>query len=95
MLPKVKIIGKSTDGQLVVSGIFKFFDTTGVPLFVIFDLCKQHNWLPSWIHLYKEAQMQGWKHKTIINRLREGMQDIYEKEFILKVIERLNSVTDS
>ncbi len=92
MLPKVSIVGKTTDGQPVVCGIFKLFDTTGIPLFVVFELCKQSNWLPSWIHFYKEAQEQGWKHKTITDRMKEGMEDVYEEKFILKVVDKLNEI---
>jgi hypothetical protein len=95
MLPKVRVVGKTKDNQSVVSGIFKFFDTSGIPLFVIFELCKQYNWLPSWIDFYKEGINQGWKHETILLRLEEGMQDIYEKEFIEEVIERLNKIFKS
>ena len=86
---RLEIIGKTTDGQPVVKGIFKFFDTTGIPLFIVFDLCKQQNWLPSWIHFYNEAKGRGWSHKTIIDRLREGMEDIYEKKFTFTVIDKL------
>ena len=92
MSEKVRIIGKTTDGKSVVTGIFKFFDTTGIPLFVLFELCEQNNWLPSWIHFYEDGKKQGWEHKTIINRLQEGLSDCYGKEFSDQVIARLNKI---
>ena len=92
MLPKVEIIGKDPTGKSIVCGLFKLFDTTGIPLYVVFEGCKQHDWIPSWIHFYHEASDVGWKHKTITNRLRSGMEDVYEKEFINNVIDRLDKI---
>lgn len=89
---RLEIIGKTTDGRSVVKGIFKFFDTTGIPLFIIFDLCEQHNWIPSWINFYQEASGRGWTHKTIINRLKDGITDVYGTEFCDTVISNLNKV---
>jgi len=93
MKKKVKIIGKSpTDGKLIVEGIFKLFDTTGMPLFMVFECCEQNNWLPSWISFYEEAKSSGWQHKTIINRLEEALSDVYGIEFRDVVISRLNKI---
>lgn len=92
MLPKVRIVGKDPTGKSVVCGIFKLFDTSGLPLFVIFDLCQRQNWLPSWIHFYRESKSAGWTHKTIIDRLKEGMEDVYEPEFVNTVLKRLNTI---
>ena len=86
----INIIGKTTDDKYVINGLFKVFDTMGTPLYVMFELCKNHNWVPSWFHFYDEAYNHGWKHKTIINRLREGMTDVYDTEFISNVMEKLN-----
>ena len=86
----INVIGKTKNNQLVVNGLFKMFDTMGTPLYVIFELCNKQNWIPSWIHFYDEAYKHGWKHKTIINRLKEGMEDIYEPNFIDVIIKRLN-----
>jgi len=89
---KVKVIGKTTDGTLVVQGVFKFFESEGIPLHVIFELCKENNWVPSWLHIYKDGKQSGWTHKTILDRLREGMQDVYETDFINTVIKRLDKL---
>lgn len=91
-MSKVKIIGKTTDGKLVVKGIFKLFDTTGMPLFMVFESCEQNNWLPSWIDFYNEAVEAGWTHKTIVNRLSESLSDTYGKEYSDVVIDRLNKI---
>lgn len=92
MLQKVEIVGKDPTGKSVVCGLFKLFDTTGTPLYVVFDICQQYNYIPSWIDFYREAEKAGWKHKTIIDRLRDGMEDIYEREFIDTVLDRLDKI---
>jgi alanyl-tRNA synthetase len=89
----VKVVGKTEDGELVVSGIFKIFDTLGLPLDVIFDLCKTSNMLPSWIHFYDEATSYGWKDKTIVNRLETNIRDVYGKEYADTVMCRLKQYT--
>ena len=83
------IVGKTKDGKLVVSGIFKMFDTIGLPLDVIFDQCLDRNIIPSWIHFYDEASAYGWKDKTIFNRLETNISDVFGKEYCNVVIERL------
>lgn len=92
MLPKVQIVGKDPTGKSIVCGIFKLFDTTGLPLYIVFDMCKERDWIPSWIHFYKESQTAGWSHKTIIDRLRDGMQGVYETDFVNTVISRLDKI---
>lgn len=86
----IKIIGKTEDKKLVIDGVFKMFDTLGTPLYIIFEVCEQENLMPSWIDFYKDAKEHGWKHKTIIDRLKENMVDVYTDEFINKVIKKLN-----
>ena len=86
------IVGKTTDGKYTISGIFKMFDTLGLPLDVIFQICVEKNMMPSWIHFYNEARAAGWKHKTIISRLSDSINDVYGKEFSDVVITRLHEV---
>ncbi len=94
-LPKVRFVGKTETGEMVVCGIFKLFDTTGLPLFIVFDLCHQQNWIPSWIHFYREAKDHGWKDKTIMDRLKEGMEDVYETDFVKVVMNKLTEIKDT
>ena len=86
----INIIGKTEDDKPVVSGLFKMFDTFGTPLYILFDLCNEQGWMPSWIHFYDEAHIHGWKHETIMNRLRDGMSDVYDNKFVDVVMRKLN-----
>lgn len=40
---KMFIAGKTVDGKKVVGGLFKYFDTTGIPLDIIFEQLKATN----------------------------------------------------
>ena len=88
----MEYIGKTTDGKVVVSGLFELFSTHGLPLADVFFLCRENGQIPNWIEFYKEVQAGGWSHKTIINRLSDSISDIYGKEFSEVVIQRLNQI---
>lgn len=85
------IVGVMEDGRKVVSGVFQVFDTCGLPLDIVFDLCEQKNMMPSWIHFYDDAIKQGWSEKTIFNRLETNVSDVYGRPFWLEVEERLKT----
>lgn len=82
-------VGITDDGKKVVSGVFSVFDTCGLPLDIVFDLCERHSLMPSWIHFYDDAINQGWTDKTIFNRLETNVSDVYGKEFWIEVEKRL------
>ena len=90
----MKVVGNTKDGVNVVDGVFKMFDSTGLPLDVIFDQCKQRNLLPSWIHLYHDAINQGWQDKTIFNRLETNISDVWGREYYHEVKLRLDLYVD-
>lgn len=83
------ILGITKDGTTVVSGVFRLFDTCGLPLDIILDLCQENNLMPSWTHFYDDAITQGWIDKTIFNRLETNISDTYGKSFWLSVKKRL------
>lgn len=85
----LNIVAVTPEGVNVVDGIFRIFDTLGMPLDEVFNQCKEHNLMPSWIHFYDDARIQGWSHETILNRLEIGIRDIYGKDFSDAVIYRL------
>jgi hypothetical protein len=87
----MNIIGKTETGQLVVGDIFKFFDTHGLPLADIFSMCIVSDFQPCWINFYTQAKEHGWKHKTIMLRLADALNDSYGADYTKIVIERLES----
>lgn len=82
-------LGITPENITVVDNIFKLFDSLGLPLDVIFDMLKERNCIPSWIHFYDDAIAQGWSHETILNRLTINVSDVYGKDFCDEVIKRL------
>ena len=85
-------VGVTPDGIIVVDGIFKMFDTLGLPLADLFELCLSRNMWPSMPHFYDDAIKAGWKHKTIILRLRESLGDVKGTEYAEEVIKRLEAM---
>jgi len=85
----IDIIGETTDDKIVVKGLFKMYDTLGLPLEVMFDELQAKGIVPSWIDFYNEAKEAGWKHKTIISRLSESIFDVWGKDFRDMVISKL------
>lgn len=82
-------VGVTPENVRVIDGVFRWFDTNGTPLDIIFDMCREKNLMPSWTHFYSDARKQGWSHETIINRLRDNISDVWGKEFSDNVLERV------
>ena len=84
--------GQTPDGKIVLSGLYKFFETHGLPLDVLFDCCIDRNAVPDWIDLYKSARLAGMEHERILSKLEEAISDSYGKEWSNIVISRLNKL---
>lgn len=76
----LEVIGKTEDGRLVVKGIYRMYETSGVALDFLFDYIFSNNMIVSWIDLYKEAQLNGMKHKRILTKLEEPVTNIFGDE---------------
>jgi hypothetical protein len=77
----MKTVGMTTDGHRVVAGVFKLYDTAGLPLDVLFSELREHDILPSWLHFCRDALNAGWKPKTIVSRLQDSLADAYSPRF--------------
>lgn len=87
-----KVNGKTTDGTLVVAGVFRCYETTGLPIDVILECLRQKNMVPDWLTFYVEALRAGMKHERIVSKLDSAISDIYGKNFKDVVIERIELV---
>ena len=83
------VVGQTPDGVLVVGGTYKFFETHGVPLDVLFGLLKERSMMPSWVHFYLEALGAGMKHDRILYKLDHPIVDVYGVEMRDVVFSRL------
>jgi len=79
--PKFKIIGKTEDGKTVIAGVFRMYDTCGLPLPDLFIQCEKHGLMPSSMHFVSDALTAGWKPNTVRSRLEEAIFECYGLEF--------------
>ena len=88
----LKVVGKTEGGITVVSGVFRFYESTGLPLDVMLDCLKKNNIIPDWLTFYVEVLRAGMQHDRIISKLDEAIHDIYGSKFRDTVIERIDIV---
>ena len=86
----LKKVGVTTDGKPVMAGLFRLAETEGLPLDMIFNWCKDHNIIPSWIDTYQECLSAGMKHERILSKLDEAIVDSFGKDFRDVVISTLD-----
>ncbi len=86
------IVGQTEDGKMVHDGLFRLYDTYGLPFEEIFAHLKKHDGLPCWLSFYTEARRAGWTHNRVLARLGESLSDIYDPHFRSVVIDRLQSL---
>lgn len=75
-------VGVAEDGTKIMTGVFEFNDTHGLPLMIVLDRLRQCNMMPDWIAFYHAAMNAGWKERTVYAKLEEAICDIYGKEFL-------------
>ena len=85
-------VGETTDGKAVYAGVYKTFETYGIPLDTLLQTLRDRNGIPCWISFYREAQDAGMKHERILSKLDEALSDVYGAAFRDHVIEVLNRV---
>lgn len=86
------IKGVTTDGQQVVAGVFRLYETEGLPLEVIFQALMDRNCIPCWLSFYRESLSAKMKHTHILSKLEPAITDSYGSEMAAVVISTLNSL---
>lgn len=84
--------GITAEGNPIYKGVYKFYETHGLPLDVIFTVFQQKGWAPDWIDLYLGAVAAGMEHDRIISKLEADISDSYGKEWSDAVILRLSKI---
>lgn len=59
------VVGKTTDGKLVLANVYKYYSSIGLPLDTLFDNLSQKGYMPSWIHFVREAIAAGMKKSRV------------------------------
>lgn len=86
------IVGKTADGKLVVSGVYEFHETYGMPLPFLFDVLRERDMIPDWINFYEWARKNGMKHSRILSKLKDPIEDSYGRKFAGEVLKVLNGI---
>lgn len=76
----LKIVGKTTDNKLVLSGVFDFHCTHGLPLDILFDRLLENDCVPSWQHYAQEASRNGMKTLKLISKTKLAVLDTFGKD---------------
>ena len=81
------IVGRTLENDPVVAGIFRFKESYGMPLVVIFDNLQNRSMVPSWFHLLEEAKKAGVNQEKFMTELEYSIIDIYGMDYWKKVSE--------
>jgi hypothetical protein len=84
--------GITTEGKRVVSGLYKLYETIGLPLDIILSVFHQKDWIPDWINFYCAALSAGMRHTRIISKLQEAISDVYGSEWSDIITSKLNTL---
>ncbi len=76
----------------VYAGVYKLYETHGLPLDIILSSFKDKGWVPDWIDLYLTAISAGMGHARILSKLEESISDSFGKEMADHVISRLKEI---
>lgn len=85
-------VGVTTDGKIVVAGVFRFYETEGLPLDILFEALLQKNALPDWTSFYREALAAGMTPERLFARLDPALVDIFGPEFRDVVMGKLRAL---
>lgn len=88
----IKIIGKTTNEKFIVDGIWKCFETHGLPFDVLFEICIHRNWIPDWTLLYNQMLSSKMEKERILSKLAEAISDSFGKSFCDEVLKRLEKI---
>ena len=88
----LKQVAVTTDGKQVFAGLYKFYETVGLPLDVLLHCFQEKNTLPDWVDFYTSALAAGMEHDRILSKLEEAISDSFGKEFSDHVILTLGKI---
>ncbi len=88
-----QLVGHTIEGKPVVSGVYRVFETHGLPLEVLLQGLQDKGVVPCWMSLYREASAAGVPHERILSKLDQAVSDSYGKDFrdnVIRSLQRLH-----
>lgn len=79
------------DGLGVVDGVYRFYETHGIPLDVLFEALREHHLVPDWTSFLQEASSAGMKKSRVLSMLEFALSDTYGAAFRDHVLNRLTN----
>ena len=86
----ITVVGKTTDGKLVVNGVWKCFETYGLPFDVLFEVFLRKGWVPDWMVLLDQMVKSGIDKGRALSKLSEAISDTFGKAFCDEVVRQLS-----
>ena len=80
---ELRVVGETLEGLPVIDGgwVFYMTDTKGLHLTDVLCFLKEQGMECGWPGYIEAAEQQGWKEKTYLSRVREGITDCYGKDW--------------
>lgn len=82
-------VGVTPEDKKAIDGVFRMFDTIGLPLDIILDQLHERDLVVSWKHFFRDALKAGWTLKTTMNRVTIAVRDAYLPDYADEVVKRL------
>lgn len=84
-------VGTQEDGTVVLGGVYKFFETHGIPLPDLLSILAERRAMPCWPSFLEEARAAGMKDDRVLSRVEEAAYDAYGPELAGGVMLRLRA----
>ena len=72
--------------------VFKHTEALGIPLEIILMKLEEKNVVVDWVDFCQSAIEHGWNQKTIIDKIRYNVVDVYGRKYCDSIIERLELI---
>lgn len=84
-------VGHTRNGQIVVAGVYAFYETHGLPLDVIIENLQARNSLVDWKDFWISATTAGVKPRRLSMMIEMACSDVLGAEYAQAVMQKLNA----
>jgi len=88
----LKFVGQTEDGKVVVAGVYRYCETTGVPLSDMLTAFQDRNAVTDWLSYCAEALIAGMDYERVVSRISEATVDAFDSEHRDIVLSKLEHI---